>query len=128
MFFFSFTLAKETVAVIPQNPCMPSPCGPFANCVINLDGSPSCKCLSSYIGNPPNCHPECIINDDCSYKLACINKKCVDPCPGSCGLNAECHVIKHIPSCTCIDNYLGDPFTICNLKPSKLIFIYVKNM
>lgn len=94
------------------NPCTPSPCGAFAQCR-DVGGSASCACLSNYIGSPPNCRPECVINSECPSNQACINEKCRDPCPGACGLNAECNVFNHIAQCTCIDRYIGDPFIQC---------------
>lgn len=55
-----------------------------------------------------------------------MNQKCKDPCPGSCGFNAVCHVYNHIPVCTCEEGYIGDPFSNCNPKPPprKLKFEY----
>lgn len=97
------------------NPCLPSPCGPYSQCQ-DINGIPSCSCLPQYHGSPPNCRPECTINTDCSNDKACINEKCVDPCPGSCGLNAECRVQGHVSICTCFKGYTGDPFTICNVN------------
>lgn len=47
---------------------------------------------------------------------ACINKKCRDPCPGSCGLNAECKVVSHTPICLCPNGYTGDAFLQCDIK------------
>lgn len=97
----------------PSNPCVPSPCGPNSEC--HLAGSQaSCRCIDNYIGAPPNCRPECSVNTDCSPTLACISDKCRDPCIGSCGINAECHVQNHIPICTCLPNYTGDSFTQCS--------------
>lgn len=96
--------------------CYPSPCGPNSQCRI-VGNSPSCSCLPDFIGTPPNCRPECILNTECNNQLACINQKCRDPCPGSCGGNAECHIINHVPICTCIAGHTGDPFTQCNLIP-----------
>lgn len=98
------------------DPCYPSPCGLYSNCR-NNNGVPSCSCLPSYIGTPPNCHPECSINAECASNKACIREKCLDPCPGSCGIAAQCYVINHTPICTCIDGYTGNPFTSCHLKP-----------
>ncbi|RZC36330.1 hypothetical protein BDFB_000152 [Asbolus verrucosus] len=51
--------------------------------------------------------------------IACINSKCADPCPGTCGQNAQCQVINHLPSCTCNPGYTGDPFRYCNLPPEN---------
>lgn len=106
-----------------RNPCNPSPCGPYSQCR-DFNGSPSCSCLSSYVGAPPNCRPECSINSECPSSQACINEKCRDPCPGSCGQNAICHVINHTPVCTCSEHDTGDPFTNCYPKPPpRKIFI-----
>lgn len=102
----------------PVNPCVPSPCGPFSQCR-NMGGYPSCSCLETYVGLPPNCRPECVINADCPSDKACINEKCRDPCPGSCGLNTRCSVYNHIPTCTCEEGYVGDPFVNCHLKPAE---------
>lgn len=100
---------------IATNPCLPSPCGPFSQCQ-NINDVPSCSCLPQYSGSPPNCRPECLINTDCSSDKACINEKCIDPCPGSCGMNAECRVQSHVSICTCLEGYIGDPFTTCTIK------------
>lgn len=97
-----------------RDPCNPSPCGPNANCRAIAD-SPSCSCIENYIGSPPNCRPECTINADCPTQQACINNKCKDPCPGSCGSGAECHVISHAVSCICPTGYEGNPFVQCVL-------------
>lgn len=102
----------------PVNPCVPSPCGPYSECRVTLN-TYTCTCLPNYQGSPPQCRPECVSNSDCSYNLACINMKCKDPCIGSCGLNAECHVYNHIPQCTCLQGYLGNPFVLCNIQQAQ---------
>lgn len=103
-----------------KNPCYPSPCGPNSQCTASPDRiTYTCSCLGDYIGSPPNCRPECVSNSECPIQTACINQKCRDPCPGSCGLNAECRVVAHIPNCICLNKYYGDPFTICSPKPCK---------
>lgn len=107
----------EKPAADPTNPCIPSPCGPYAECR-PINDSPSCSCLSDYIGTPPNCRPECISNAECSNHLACLNQKCKDPCPGLCGSNAECRVVSHIAMCVCLTGYNGDPFTQCSVQQS----------
>jgi hypothetical protein len=104
------------ISPVIANPCIPSPCGHYAECR-NNDGFPSCSCQAPYIGNPPNCRPECSIHSDCLSNQTCINQKCQDPCPGSCGFNAECKVINHIPTCFCSVDFTGDPFVSCNYKP-----------
>lgn len=113
----SFMLHKKNIlAVIPPNPCNPSPCGPNAVCNNGI-----CTCLPEYQGDPyRECRPECVLNSDCPRNRACVRNKCVDPCPGTCGQNTDCSVINHIPSCTCIEGYVGDPFVLCRKIERKL--------
>lgn len=101
----------------PQDPCVPSPCGANAVCK-QRNGAGSCICLPEYFGDPyTGCRPECVTNSDCDRSKACLNNKCRDPCPGTCGINAECRVINHAPSCTCLPDYIGDPINACHPKP-----------
>jgi hypothetical protein len=95
-------------------PCVPSPCGPNSRCQ-EANGQSVCSCAASFIGSPPNCRPECLTSSECSQNKACINKKCKDPCPGSCGISAQCQVINHSPICTCPSIFTGDPFVRCSL-------------
>lgn len=96
----------------PINPCLPNPCGPNADCRV-VGESPACSCLPNYFGAPPNCRPQCTISEQCPSNQACMNQRCVDPCPGSCGINSQCVVINHTPSCSCDIHYTGDPFQGC---------------
>lgn len=116
--YFTPTYFPAPTPEVPlvKNPCLPSPCGPNSECR-DIGGGPSCSCLPNYIGSPPNCRPECTISSECPSNLACIREKCLDPCPGSCGIAAQCNVFNHIPICTCLEGYTGDPFTSCILKP-----------
>ena len=101
------------------DPCNPSPCGSNAECT-DRNGAASCRCIQDYFGDPyVACRPECTINADCPSNKACSRLHCVDPCPGLCGTNAECRVINHIPTCTCIQGYEGDPFSACRLRPIR---------
>lgn len=109
---FPIVIVESRPATIPRDPCQPSPCGPNAECQIRGE-SPACSCLQNYIGSPPNCRPECTINPECPSRLACINQKCADPCPGSCGANARCSVVNHTPVCACNAGHTGDPFNGC---------------
>lgn len=96
-----------------MNPCEPSPCGSNAICKTQNNVG-SCSCIPGYFGNPyESCRPECIISSDCTTNLACIRNKCQNPCPGTCGLNAECQVVNHIPSCICSSGFTGNPFKYC---------------
>ena len=61
------------------------------------------------------CKPECVRQDDCPANLACINTQCQDPCPGSCGISAQCVVERHNPICTCPPGFIGNPFDRCIL-------------
>lgn len=45
--------------------------------------------------------------------------KCKDPCVGSCGFNAECHVYNHIPQCTCPQGHIGNPFVSCHIQQAQ---------
>lgn len=94
------------------NPCQPSPCGPNSICQVR-DGRPVCSCVANYIGTPPNCRPECTINQECPSNKACINEKCTNPCKGICGRNAKCNVVNHNPFCSCLPGFEGDAFLGC---------------
>lgn len=105
----------------PSNPCQPSPCGPYSQCQ-SLDGeTPVCSCLSTYIGRPPTCRPECTLNAECPGNQACLNQRCRDPCPGACGSYTTCTASNHQPNCRCLDQYTGDPFSSCSPIPSKFL-------
>lgn len=99
--------------VIHVNPCNPSPCGPNSKCR-EYNGQAVCSCIESFVGAPPSCRPECIVSSDCPQSEACVNQKCKDPCPGTCGINARCQVINHSPICSCVVGHTGDPFTRCH--------------
>jgi hypothetical protein len=111
---------RPTPSADPINVCVPSPCGPNSECR-DRGGAPACSCLPNYVGTPPSCRPECTINPECPSHLSCINQKCTDPCPGSCGSNAACTVINHTPMCSCNNGFTGDPFTYCQSVPGKIL-------
>lgn len=101
----------------PINPCDPSPCGPNSRCLLSSSGYAVCSCVPGYRGTPPVCQPECIAHSECPLTKACVNLKCVDPCPGVCGVNARCEVINHNPICSCKPGESGNPFVSCALIP-----------
>lgn len=105
------------------NPCVPSPCGPYSNCRVVNDHA-VCSCQTNYIGTPPSCRPECTVSSECPQNKACINNKCQDPCPGTCGINARCQIVNHNPICSCPENYVGDPFVRCILEESKQLYFF----
>lgn len=103
-----------------------SPCGPNSQCR-NIEDHAVCSCLQGYLGSPPSCRPECVVSSECPPTRACVNKKCTDPCLGSCGLNARCEVINHSPICSCLPGQTGDPFKSCyDILSKKLSINYCK--
>ena len=120
---FDIILACLAIApVVEEDPCEPNPCGPNSNPPRQIGDRCHCSCLPEMIGTPPNCRPECVVNSDCSSDKACINRKCQDPCPGLCGVNAYCSVRNHVPLCICNQGYIGDPFSSCYRQTSKSFF------
>lgn len=117
--FANVRLYENLSADIPSEtltPCLPNPCGPNAICR-EQNGVGACQCLPEFFGNPyEGCRPECVHNSDCQSNLACIRNKCQDPCPGTCGQNADCRVVNHVPSCTCRIGYTGDPYRFCHVE------------
>lgn len=124
LIFYGF-IALDVPSTTERPPsCASSPCGPNSLCQI-ISGIPACSCLPNYIGVPPECRPECILSSECKSHLACVNQRCQDPCPGSCGVNAQCHVLNHIPVCTCMEDFTGDPFTQCTIIPPSKTTIQI---
>lgn len=97
----------------PVDPCQPSPCGPNSQCRA-VNEQAVCSCLVGYIGAPPQCRPECVVSSECPLDRACINQKCADPCPNTCGVRAQCSVRNHNPICACPPGFTGDPFLQCS--------------
>ena len=119
----------EAVVEEEEDPCEPNPCGPNSNPPREIGGQCRCTCLPEMIGSPPNCRPECYINSDCPSDKACISRKCQDPCPGLCGVNAYCRVRNHVPICVCNQGYIGDPFSQCRRpigKFEKMLHLHSK--
>lgn len=103
------------------HPCQPSPCGPNSQCK-EINNQAVCSCAPNNIGAPPNCRPECTISAECPLSEACSNQRCVNPCVGTCGVNAECKVVNHSPICSCPTSFSGDPFSRCYKLRTYLIF------
>lgn len=112
---FKINYIAELPPAPESNPCIPSPCGTNALCQA-VNKLPICTCMENYFGSPPNCRAECTVNSDCSSNTACINQRCRDPCPGSCGLQTECQVFQHAAICSCREGYTGNPFESCYIK------------
>jgi len=116
---YNFCLTILDIPVENSDPCNPSPCGYNAECNNGV-----CTCLLEYQGNPyMGCRPECVINNDCPQKEACIKNKCKDPCPGICGQNAICDVYNHIPMCRCPEKMSGNAFIQCKPVESNISII-----
>lgn len=111
--------------VVHVMPCQPSPCGQYSQCRVVNDHA-VCSCISNYIGSPPYCKPECVVSSECAQDRTCINQKCKDPCPGTCGINARCQVVNHNPICSCNNGFNGDPFVRCIQEESKhVVFNFI---
>ena len=108
------------LAIVNTNPCHPSPCGPNSQCR-EVNQQAVCSCLPHFIGSPPTCRPECVSNSDCTPTQACLNQKCGDPCPGTCGIGAKCTVVNHSPFCTCPPRFSGNQFIRCQPISKKFI-------
>lgn len=98
----------------PSDSCALSSCGFNAKCSVQ-EGVAVCICSLNHYGNPyVACRPECIIDTDCPRYLDCVRNRCIDPCPGTCGVGALCEVLNHQPTCTCPNGYSGNPLQRCH--------------
>jgi hypothetical protein len=112
-----FFVVVEPNVVQPPTPCDPNPCGTNAQCKTR-NGAIDCSCPGNYVGDPySSCRPECVLNTDCPRDQSCSRNRCIDPCPGTCGLNTECRVSNHIPVCSCKHSHTGDPYGSCRPIP-----------
>ena len=115
--WFIYKIVEPNV-VQPPSLCDPNPCGTNANCR-EQNGAINCICPANYVGDPfSSCRPECVLNTDCPRDKGCVNNRCVDPCPGTCGINAVCRVSNHIPVCSCKESHTGDPYGSCRPIPA----------
>lgn len=101
-----------------SRPCSPSPCGPNIQCQVYGHVAMCDPCGGPDAHFRPECRPECLANSDCPFNLACLGQRCLDPCPGSCGVSALCTVIQHSPVCSCPPGLAGNPFEHCS--PPKI--------
>lgn len=117
-YFVKFDTVEPNI-VQPPTPCDPNPCGTNAQCKTQ-NGAIDCSCPGNYVGDPfSSCRPECVLNTDCPRDKSCSRNRCVDPCAGACGDNADCRVANHIPVCSCKEAHTGDPYGSCRPIPVK---------
>lgn len=117
---------RTTAAASTVDSCSPSPCGSHSLCR-SVNGHAVCSCEPGCIGAPPNCRPECTQSSECSANKACVKRKCIDPCPDTCAMNARCHTVNHQPLCDCLYGYTGDGFKRCfpiTSKTSSITLFY----
>jgi len=94
-----------------DDPC--TSCGTYADCRVSNHRA-ICSCPENFLGDPfSRCYPECTQHEDCSSSQACFSLKCVNPCTGACGENADCRVENHKAICSCPKGYTGHPFDRC---------------
>lgn len=109
-----YTGCKESTKAVG---CDQSACGINAHCIINEYGDSVCVCENGMVGDPYDkrgCHGfECQTSDDCPNDKTCMGYKCHDPCPGHCGVNADCKVDAHHPVCYCKSSLVGNPNVRC---------------
>lgn len=93
--------------------CRITQCGINAICKVDGYHKARCYCQDGYLGNPyAICErPECTVDHDCNYDLACHNNKCVSPC--NCPESSQCVVVDHEPTCCCPPGFIGDPYHEC---------------
>lgn len=120
-------IEKPAIVIVPQanvtRPCSPSPCGHNYECdIYGLHVAVCDPCLGPSAIYNPQCRPECLTNSDCPFDRACLNQICAEPCPGSCGVNAQCHVILHSPVCSCPSGLYGNPYEHCSVPQGNLTF------
>ena len=123
MVYFAISNHQGVPVTAPtiEEPCNPSPCEINSQCQVS-GGVAVCTCLPGFIGISADCRPECVSNAECSGSQSCVNRRCRDPCAGVCGNTAQCDVVNHIPICNCPPGYRGDPYTGCEIIPSKRSF------
>ena len=118
-FPFGCNLVEPNV-VQPQRPCESHPCGTNAQCKESPGGGINCVCPTNYIGDPySSCRPECVLSSDCPRDRTCTRNRCVDPCAGACGDNSQCRVANHVPVCSCLQGFSGDPYSTCQPIPAE---------
>lgn len=123
-YFINIILLLTAIIIGSDNttaqPCSPNPCDSNASCDTYGDQFAICNvCVGTNAANNAACRPECILSSDCAFNKACLKNKCVDPCPGSCGVNAQCTVYQHDPICECVSGFEGNPYEYCKIAKKR---------
>lgn len=110
------------------NPCVyGNICSPRAECRPQ-NHMAVCRCPPGFLGNPyvdcrPEPVPECVVDTDCSPRLACIDHRCQDPCLilEPCHRPSICEVVPSSPVrtmiCICPEGYVSSGSGTC--KPTE---------
>lgn len=128
LLIYLFSIVFSAIIIAPDNttaqPCTPNPCEPNSICDTYGDKFAVCNlCVGPNAINKPGCRPECVLNSDCPFNKFCLKNKCVDPCPGSCGVNAECILVyNHEPICQCKEHFEGNPYEHCKFTIQRKYF------
>lgn len=105
------------------NPCIGS-CGSNTECVV-ASHIPLCSCSQGYSGDPfkgcyerPQCKELLLKKKKTSDKNKNVSVTYLPPDESACvknpcGINAICRELNNAGSCTCIQNYYGDPYIAC---------------
>lgn len=94
--------------------CQSGKCLAVSGCVSDNECRPTEICESG------RCSEGCRSSSDCSFKMACINHLCQNPCSmKNCGANANCAPINHEPVCRCPEGYSGNPLVGCQLEQEE---------
>ena len=104
---------KLLISFTNSRPHCRCPNNPYANPLIDCSIRPP-PTPQPPPTQPVQDEPECRVSRDCKVnKEVCRDGACVDPCPGLCGVNAQCSVYGHRPVCRCKDGHVGDPYSYC---------------
>lgn len=92
------------------DPC-PNACGINSHCEVNTH-RPVCFCPAGFEGNPYIHCKEVTTPIPPGSEVTTLPP--VSPCvPSPCGANTECFVKDNKPQCSCIADYVGDPYVLC---------------
>ena len=104
---------------------------PFCLCPDNPYANPLIDCTVRPPTQPPPTQPAveegCVVNSQCERDEVCRDRRCVDPCPGLCGVEADCLVDNHRARCQCREGYQGDPYSICK-RELRLNWYFYSNV